>query len=190
MAGAVCPSCGVAVTPGYVRCPKCRKPLPRRRASSTVVEGGTAVDSASKGPLIAIIAIAIVGIGAIAWLGLRSGDKKPAAPVASQPTQTQEATPDVEAPSGPEVPTRNPGAQRATPDPGAVTDRLERALKRERLWSTVSFDGNRVDVRSGSCSDPQMATILNATAASLKAAGLTRLRCLEQSGQVVTDRDL
>ena len=193
MAGAVCPSCGVAVTPGYVRCPKCRKPLPRARASSTVVEGGTAVDSTSRGPLIAIIGVAIVGVGLIAYLGLRGGgDAKAPTPVANPTPNQQETDPtEVEAPTGPEQPTTNPGTQPAAgPDPGAATDRLERSLKRERLWSTVSFDGNRVDVRSGSCGDPKMAGIVDASAMSLKAAGLTRLRCLEQSGQVVSDRDL
>jgi hypothetical protein len=35
-----------------------------------------------------------------------------------------------------------------------------------------------------------MATALDASAPTFKAAGLTKLRCLEQSGRVVTDRDL
>ena len=156
-----------------------------------MVEGGTAVDSTSKAPLAAIIVVAIAGIGLIMWLGLRGSDKKPTTPAANQPTVTQEAPSNVVAPpSGPAAPTTTTRTQPTGPDPGTVTDRLEHALKKERLWSTVSFDGNRVDVRSGSCSDPKMAPILTATAPQLKAAGLTRLRCLEQSGQVVTDRDL
>jgi hypothetical protein len=92
--------------------------------------------------------------------------------------------------AGPDQPDTARTNEPATPDPGAVADRLERALKRERLWSTVSIEGTRVDVRSGSCADPQLAGIVDASAAALKAAGLTRVRCLEQSGRVVTDRDL
>ena len=155
-----------------------------------MVEGGTAVDSTSKAPLAAIIVVGLVGLGVIAWLALRGGDKKPTTQ-ADQPTAAQEAPANVvEAPSGPEAPTTPTNTRPSAPDPGTVTDRLERALKRERLWSTVTFDGNRVEIRSGSCSDPARAPSLNATAPSLKAAGLTRLRCLEQSGAVVTDRDL
>jgi hypothetical protein len=186
MAGPVCPSCGVAVLPGYVRCPKCRKPLPRR--TSAAVQGGTAVDTSSKGPLIVLLAVAIIGAGVIAYIGLRSsGTKAAPAPIASpaQPESQPETTPEqptVETPAAPSQP--------AAPDPGIAADRLEKALQRERLWSTVSVEGVRIDVRSSSCSDPKMAGFLDGAAPSFKAAGLTRLRCLEQSGHVVSDRDL
>ncbi|HUS31445.1 MAG TPA: hypothetical protein VMZ53_23225 [Kofleriaceae bacterium] len=187
MTGPVCPSCGVAVMPGYARCPKCRKPLPRRKQT---VMGGTAVDSTSRGPLLAILAAAIVGAGIIAYIGLRSSQSSSAAPRAATPTQQTDTTANdvVESnvPDQPETRTNTPAA----PDPSAVADRLEKALKRERLWSTVSVEGGRIDVRSGSCSDPKMAGILDGSSQSLKSAGLTRLRCLEQSGQVVSDRDL
>jgi hypothetical protein len=189
MPGPVCPSCGVAVSPGYARCPKCRKPLPRRKQT---VMGGTAVESSDRKPLYILLALGVVGIALIAWLGLRGGSKTSAAPpVANRgegTTQPETQTQNVEVTNVPDQPeTTN---QPAGPDPGAVADRLEKALKRERLWSTVSLEGSRIDVRSGSCSDPKMAGILDATSPSLKAAGLTRLRCLEQSGQVVSDRDL
>jgi hypothetical protein len=45
-------------------------------------------------------------------------------------------------------------------------------------------------VRSSSCGDKQMLPVLDGIAPRLKAAGLTRLRCLEQSGSVVFARDL
>jgi hypothetical protein len=190
MTGPVCPSCGVAVVPGYVRCPKCHKPLPRRQ--STVVEGGTAVESSRKLPMVAIIGLAVVGAGIIAYIGLRSSARSAkAAPVATpteQPVQPDQA--DTQATGG-RIDTPTPTTtQVARPDPGAAADALERKLKRQRLWSTVTFEGNRVDVRSGSCSDPTIRPVLDGAAASLKAAGLTKLRCLEQSGAVVTDRDL
>jgi hypothetical protein len=187
MPGPVCPSCGVAVLPGYARCPKCRKALPRRKQT---VMGGTAVESTDRKPLYILLAVGVVGIALIAWLGLRGGSKTSAAPPVANPTTTQPetTTQNVEVTNVPDQPeTTN---QPTGPDPGAVADRLEKALKRERLWSTVSLEGSRIDVRSGSCSDPKMAGILDATSPSLKSAGLTRLRCVEQSGQVVSDRDL
>jgi hypothetical protein len=71
-----------------------------------------------------------------------------------------------------------------------VAASLERTLRKQRLWSTVSVVGDRVDVRSGSCGDAAMAPMLDGAASSFRAAGLTKLRCLEQSGRVVTERDL
>jgi hypothetical protein len=187
MSAAVCPSCGVAVVPGYVRCPKCHKALPRRK--STIVEGGTAVDRRGRLSLVALAVVGVTGIAIIAYLGLRGGDKP--APAVTAPTETPDQTPTETTPAGPDTTdtTPTPNAN-AAPDPDAVADSLERTLKRERLWSTVSVEGARVDVRSGSCSDPKMRPLLEASAASFKAAGLTKLRCLEQSGQVVSDRDL
>jgi hypothetical protein len=173
--------------PGYARCPKCRTPLPRRKQT---VMGGTSVDDGgSRTGLIAVLAVLIVGAVVVAYFTFRSKDSPPppvASPTPQQPETNQPETPE---PTGPDVTETGPN-QPAAPDPGVVADRLERALKRERLWSTVSVEGVRVDVRSGSCADPKLVSILDGTAASLKAAGLTRLRCLEQSGTVVSDRDL
>src|SRR5687767_6223347 len=148
MSGPVCPSCGVAVLPGYARCPKCRKALPRRKQT---VMGGTAVDSTSRGPLLAVVALLLVGGAVIAYFAMRDSNEPNATPVAGPTTDTTDTTavdtPDTAGPDQPDTPTNEPAA----PDPGAVADRLERALKRERLWSTVSVEGTRVDVRSGSC---------------------------------------
>ncbi|HEX5059248.1 MAG TPA: hypothetical protein VFV99_07805 [Kofleriaceae bacterium] len=185
MSGAVCPSCGVAVVPGYVRCPKCHKALPRARGSH--LEGGTAVASATgKGPLITAIAIGVVAIGAIAYLGLRKNEKPAAQPAATVETPAVPAQAEVETPA---QPTEQP-AQPTGPTALDVAAGLERNLKKQRLWSTVSIIGDHVDVRSGSCEDPGMKPALDEVAPSFKAAGLTSLRCLEQSGRVVTARDL
>lgn len=184
--GAFCPSCGVAVVPGYVRCPKCHKPLPRRPA--TAVVGGTAVDTKSRGPLFAVIAGALVLGAIVAYIGLRSSKPDPRQESAAAPAQPQVAQPEAptETLAAAEVRPTTPTA----PDPTAVASDLERNLRKLRLWSTVSVEGSRVDVRSGSCADPAMAPVLDTSVASLKAAGLTKLRCLEQSGRVVSDRDL
>lgn len=182
MSGAVCPSCGVAVVPGYVRCPKCHKPLPQRRGA--VVEGGTAVQEPRRFPVVAVIAGVAIAAAVIAFFGLRQDDPpaEPATRTIVQPTQatvTPQAAEQVEAP-----------AQPTGPDPQAVAGELERALNKQRLWSKVRIVGDHVDVQSGSCSDPAIAPVIDSAAPAFKAAGLTRLRCLEQSGRVVTDREL
>ena len=182
MSGAVCPSCGVAVVPGYVRCPKCHKPLPQRRAH---LEGGTAVQATRSFPTLAIAAAVVLTGGIIAFFALR-GDDKPAtqqAQVAETPVDP--VAPEPQTPDQPEAP-----QQPTAPDPFRIADEFERTLKKQRLWATVGVVGDHVDVRSGLCSDPQMGPAFDAVAASFKAAGLTRMRCLEQSGRVVTERDL
>lgn len=193
MKGATCPACGVAVLPGYARCPnkKCRKPLPRRAV--TQVEGGTSVTEETKRwPLFAAIGAALVGTIVIIMLG-RGGDEKRKTTQQVQPTQTDTTQPTTDDNRGPVLdttaPTQTP-TQPTGPDPGALAGALQADLKRQRLWSTVSIDGNRVEVRSGSCADPAMGPILDGASAGFKAAGLTKMRCVEQSGRVVTDRDL
>jgi hypothetical protein len=186
--GIVCPACGLAVVPGYVRCPKCHKPLPRRAGPSAMV-GGTAVETTRKSPMIVVIAIALAGGAVIAYLGLRSTESpKKAAPAPAMPVEQPE-TPaaDVAQPAPAEPAQAGPSQEQAA---ASAASQLERELKKQRLWSTVQIFGSRVEVRSGSCSDPAMAAALDASASTFKAAGLTKLRCLEQSGQVVTDRDL
>lgn len=186
MNGAVCPACGVAVVPGYVRCPKCRSPLPRRAAA---IEGGTAVESASRGPLLVVLAVAVLIVAAfIAFFALRAKDDKttPSVPIAApEPVAPPEPT----TVAVPEPTTQTQTAPRA-PSATELAAELERNLNRQRLWSKVTVDGPRLDVRSGSCADPAMAPLLDAAAPSFKAAGLTNLRCVEQSGQVASERDL
>jgi hypothetical protein len=183
MSGAVCPSCGVAVVPGYVRCPKCHKPLPQRRAA--VVEGGTAVQAPRRFPVVAVVGGVVLAATVIAFFGLRASDAPPPqrTRAVAQPSTARDTTPQpAESVEAPDQPTR--------PDPQSVANELERALKKQRLWSTVTIVGDHADVQSGSCSDPAMSPMLDSAAPALKAAGLTKLRCLEQSGRVVSDREL
>ncbi len=187
MSGAVCPACGVAVMPGYARCPKCRKPLPRRLP--TVVSGGTSVEERSRGPMIGAIAAGLAILGLIAYFATRGGEDAAApppvvAPVVEEPLPTTPTDTTVPFQDTPRPP------QPTGPDPAVVAGNLQQDLKRQRLWSNVTVNGNRVEVRSGSCGDPAMAPLLDAAAPELKAAGMTRLRCVEQSGRVVSDREL
>jgi hypothetical protein len=187
MSGAVCPACGVAVLPGYVRCPKCRKPLPRR--ATTQVSGGTALDSGNRlGAIAAIAAAVLVGGGIIAYFGLRGAPPANEPVAAEDPEPDEQLAPEPDTFTPPEAPVIEQPAD--APTPAQVAAELERNLKRQRLWATVTVVGERVDVRSGSCSEPAMAAQLDTTSPALRQAGLTRLRCLEQSGRVVSSRDL
>jgi hypothetical protein len=75
-------------------------------------------------------------------------------------------------------------------DPAAAAADLERTLRGQRLWGRVMISGPRIDVRSGSCADPAMRSTIEGTSRLLRSAGLTKLRCLEQSGAIVFERDL
>jgi hypothetical protein len=157
--------------------------LPRKKGSH--VEGGTAVQPARSFPIVAIAAALALTAGIIAFFALRKDNAPQPQPAATQAQDDTTADDTAQAAEQPEA-----SAQPAGPDVQSVAADLEKTLKRERLWATVSIVGDHVDVRSGSCSDEKMAPLLDGAAASFKAAGLTRIRCLEQSGRVVTDRDL
>jgi hypothetical protein len=184
-----CPACGVAVLPGYARCPKCHASLPQR--AQTNVEGGTALEPPRSIPLPAVIAVGVLGLGLIIWLGVRGGGKKH-----DEPPPKITTTPGPAATQQPVQPAPTPGVAVAPPTrpsgPNAdeLAADLERTLKRQRLWSTVSVTGSRVDIRGGACGDAAIQAPIAASAAGFKAAGLTTLRCVEQSGAVVFTREL
>ncbi len=183
---AVCPACGVAVVPGYVKCPRCHAPLPYgggRRGEP----GGTALKDRSF-PIAAIVIAVAVAIGVVAVFGLR-GRKRPAAATITQAQPRQVPQPGALA-TAPTAPARDTPSEPTGPLPAAVASDLDRALKRKRLWGTVEVVGRRVDVRSGSCRDPAMGPLLDSARDSLHGAGLIKLRCLEQSGLLVFERDL
>ncbi|HEY4241188.1 MAG TPA: hypothetical protein VGM88_15300 [Kofleriaceae bacterium] len=192
---AVCPACGVAVVPGYVKCPKCHTPLPYgagRGKRSTIDPGGTAIPEKKGFPLFAAIVALAVG-GAIVWAGVAlshrgRADAEPAPPPVEATPAAVVAPPEAPAPAEP--------APQATPtlapplDPTAATNALATALRKQRLWSTVEVTGTRAIVRSASCADPQLAATIERARPTLRGGGLTRLRCVEQSGGVVFERDL
>jgi len=191
---AVCPACGVPVVPGYVRCPKCHAGLAIGRAKRTTAEpGGTAV--VEKGfPLSAVLVAVAVAAVIIVVFGFRSASKKTEAAVAP-PATPIEAVGSNPAPGPPRfapvvVAPAPPPAAPAAVDPRAAIAELENMLRRQRLWGRAQITGARIDVRSGSCSDPAMKPAIAGEQAALHGAGLTKLRCLEQSGAVVFERDL
>ena len=195
---AVCPACGVAVVPGYVRCPRCHAALPygAHGKRTTVDPGGTAV--ARRGFPISAVLVGLGVAGAIILVfgfgfGARRGDRQAAVhealpgPVAAQ---SERAAPrPVAAPLA--LPATEPATARtAAQDRRAAAAALEATLRRQRLWGRTEIVGDRIDVRSGSCGDPAMRPAIDGERTALRGAGLTRLRCLEQSGAVVFERDL
>ena len=187
--------------PGYVKCPRCHAVLPgaaRARRASLGAGGGTSVEPRAF-PIVRVAAGALaIGVVLLLVLGGGGGDDQKQAPApapgTAAPGAEEAAAP---APGGavpapaPQAPPRPLDIPAATgPSPSAAAAEFERALGGQRLWSSVAASGDRVDVRSGSCADPAMGPMIDAARAALRGAGLTRLRCLAQSGAVVLERDL
>jgi hypothetical protein len=188
----VCPACGVAVVPGYVRCPRCHAGLPVARVKRAAADpGGTAV--VQRGfPISAVV----VALGVAAAIILIFGTRRTTRPAASEPAlPAPVAALGASAAPRATAPLAVPAAEPPRPDT-SVQDRraaaleLEATLRRQRLWGRTETVGPRIDVRSGSCADPAMAPAIDGERAVLRGAGLTRLRCLAQSGAVVFERDL
>jgi hypothetical protein len=189
----VCPVCGVAVVPGYVRCPKCHAGLPLgagRTKRTTVDPGGTAV--ARRGFPISAVVVAVGVAAAIVLIGTRRGTRPAAPEPAALPAPVEAlaatAAPQTAAPLA--VPLAAPPPDTTDQKRRAAALELEATLRRQRLWGRAEILGPRIDVRSGSCADKAMPPAIDSERAVLRGAGLTRLRCLAQSGAVVFERDL
>lgn len=176
---------------GYVRCPKCQTPLPQTKRAP-LAAGGTAVDTGGGFPIVPVVVGLAVVVGIVVAVMVGRGGKdevvksaRPADVVAPAPASTPTGSPSTVEPAPPAGPTA-PSA----PDASELAAILDRDLKKQRLWGTVEVIGARIDVRSGGCEDPAMAPVLDAQLQALRGAGLTKLRCLEQSGRVVFERDL
>ena len=188
---ATCPACGVAVVPGYVRCPKCQRPLPGGRRVQTVA-GGTAVEGRDRLPILPIAGGAVVVLGIILYFVLGKSDAaKPVAPDPATAGSAEETADETPATNTAPVPLpRDDNRDTNRVDPTAVAHDVERALKNQRLWSSVEVVGRDIEVRSGSCRDANMIPTLDAASGALRNAGLTRVRCMENSGAVVFERRL
>lgn len=190
---ASCPTCGVAVVPGYVRCPKCHATLPRAQsaAANTALPGGTSVRSGAGISLPAAggIGLAIVVVIIVMLRSCRTSSELEADEPATPTTPAVTTNGDFASGPRPELAGSTPLPPPAPSRQGVVSE-LDRALDRQRLWSTVESSGNTLEVRTAACNEARLQqTILEASVA-LRGVGLTRLRCLTQSGAVVFQRDL
>jgi hypothetical protein len=180
-----------------VRCPKCQRPLASSNKRGAVGAGGTAVDGGASGlPMLPIIGGGVVALGIILYFVLGKSDAAkpkatdPGSPVAEeQPADEPDDTPTpTPAPTQAVVPVQLDTQNRI--DPNAIAADLERALRNQRLWSSVEIVGKDVQVTTGSCRDASLMPTVSAAAQALRNAGLTRVRCLENSGAVVFERAL
>jgi hypothetical protein len=144
-------------------------------------------------PISAVVIAVGVAVAVILIFGARRGGRSAAQEPAALPAPVDaiagSAAPRTAAPlaaPAPEPPRADPAAQ----DRRAAALQLEATLRRQRLWGRAEIVGARIDVRSGSCGDPAMPPAIDSERAVLRGAGLTRLRCLAQSGAVVLERDL
>ena len=166
---------------------------PRQRVARAA--GGTAVEPRGARVIPMAIGVGVIGAAIAAIVLLGGGDEPaPASAGIEAMADGEPATPALPArgrTAAPAAPIETASTASAAPvDPSRPIRHLERALTRERLWGTVEVTGTRIDVRSGGCDDPGMGAVVGAAIAALREAGLTRLRCLEQSGRVVFERDL
>jgi type IV secretory pathway VirB10-like protein len=76
------------------------------------------------------------------------------------------------------------------PSPQVPINELSRTLRMQRLWASLSFQGDVLVVRSSSCGETELANAIAGASAALRETGLTKLRCVEQSGRVVFERDI
>lgn len=154
-----------------------------------MARGGFPISAVLVGLGVAAAIALVFGLG----FGARRGGKEAGAPealpgpieVASERPPPRAAVAPLALPvAAPAPPSTAPAERRAA----AVA--LEDTLRRQRLWGRAEVVGDRLDVRSGSCSDQAMRPAIDDARTALRGAGLTRLRCLEQSGAVVFERDL
>lgn len=189
-----CPSCGVAVLPGYMKCPRCHAEQPRARRTS-IQPGGTAVVTRDKFPIIPIVGGVVVAVAIALFFGMRrghatSGEQAGASDAVPEELTRPQTLPGDIPPIESAVPTPRPVTPPAGPTPAQAIGDLEHAIRMARMFASVRQDGTVVVVRSATCGDSDFASVLSGASSSLAASGLTKLRCLEQSGRVVFERDL
>jgi hypothetical protein len=198
-----CPSCGIAVAAGYLRCPKCHTEMPGGTApsfdgSAERVAGGTSVTTGDSSRIWIAAAIGLMAVAVVVFLVARGGDDKAAAPAdsggqaAPAPSPKRSAQRPAPTPSPVTAPETDdevvvPPAQRVAGVANMLRDRLDGA----RLWSTVDLEGtDGLSIHSGYCSDEQMPGLIDALADDLRGAGLVRVTCYERHGAKVFAREL
>lgn len=189
-----CPSCGIAVTPGYRRCPKCHAALPSSVQMSRLDTAGGGGGATTTAPLDEpgarwpwyLAGLVVLG-GAVAVIVHGSRDERPAAPLPDDPIIDEaEAAPD-EPPADDEV---APAPRVGTPDPGPAADRLARLMAGVRLYATVEADGELLEIRSSFCDDDRISALLADVAPDLRAAGVADVRCRALGGPEAWTRPL
>jgi hypothetical protein len=198
---ATCPKCGLGVSPGYPKCPKCHAVMPvapslGAETPSHPVQGGTSVSS-GPGPYVWIAVAGVLVVAAVVIYVAR-GSNEPATTSSPVPAAAPEST-------------REPALKVAEPepDPFATTDSdlattargdltaartravgaVDAALEGARLWGTVTVAGEQLHIHSAYC-----ASITDEhVAAGRDGAGtplFETVSCFERHGPLVWERPL
>ncbi|MBL8620843.1 MAG: hypothetical protein JNK64_06050 [Myxococcales bacterium] len=191
MSSVPCPSCGVAVTAGYPRCPRCHAPMPgvgaARGRRDTNQGGGTTVKERPSRWSAAALAVALVAVvaGVVALVLTRGA----AHHTVAEPTVTPVAPPPLSARTldEPEAPSPDVAPVR---DPWPVLDRLERAAASERLYLKATARGASVELRSSFCGEARVEALVDAALPALREQGIARVTCVELHGAAVFARTL
>ena len=201
--GPQCPTCGVRVSPGYVRCPKCQGVLSgagssRNRRSTLEPGGGTSVaepDGPARWPWIAggvaVLAVVVIAL-AVAGGAAGGGDER---------VEEEDSPPAITGGEGQRSPAPATGPATARPGAGgddgeskrAAIGRLTSALKTARLWSSVTTDAGDptvVTIRSGACEEEAMRPVVAQIAPELAAVGFAAVKCYERHGTLVFESPL
>ena len=183
-----CPRCNVAVAPGYVRCPRCHAELPATRSRSSSFGTGTAVDAVpSRTPLYAAIAGGVVAVGLIVWFVTRDGDAAPVSTPSIEEAAAEEAAPGPGAAAPTPTPTATP---ESGPSRASALGELARAFNADRVFATVSAEGDTVALASSMCDEASLSSVLGGASAALRAAGFRAVRCKALHGAVIFERGL
>ncbi len=190
-----CKGCGLLVQPGYPRCPRCTMPLPENRKRSETVAGATALGQESQTSLWIGIGALVLVIAVVAYAAM--GDDKRPAPAASEIAEEDDETEEFESPTV--APPSESGEVGITIDemPESESEqrsqalaRFEQGLRESRLWSTVSAQGNTLNLVSGTCSDEGMRPTIGRFSSALSDVGFSKIRCVEKHGALVFEQGL
>lgn len=198
-----CPTCGISVMTGYVKCPKCHAPMPggpasaRQRRASMQAGGTTSQrievlgEGGGGGTLLYVIGALVLAGGLAIWATQCRGTRErpaAAANVADEGPLREAAVPLPGEQVPPILPTS--GGPTGGGDPSFAADTLEGELAGERLFATVQVQGDVLDVRSAFCGEARLGEIIGRHASELRAAGVARVRCSETYGTQVFERGL
>jgi len=197
-----CGRCGVAVSPGYPRCPKCGSvlpgaPSPAWRAPNA--SGGTSAAGRRSlpGPLLwgaaAVGALALVAIA----VSVRGGDDRTAAASASDASPSEANEPVVGAAfdEAGEAFALDESDEVVDADEAteAALESLLAALREERLWSLADLepdDRTVIRLESAHCDDPLLGQLVGRMSRSLRTVGLRSVHCYARHGGLVFERPL
>ena len=195
-----CPECGVAVAPGYPKCPKCHArlpyvPSPLQRVGSMASGGTSASEGGGGAGMWAVVAAIVLVAGAVTFFVARGGGGGAAA-AGDADAAVEEATTvaqpeddledDLAAPEGAE-------AEEPREIDTAVIEELNAKLAELRVWSSVgqdSADDSIVRIVSSHCEDGALRRAVTTYAEAMRDSGFLRVQCFTQHGALSFDREL